>query len=712
LNFKLINREISWLLFNERVLQEAADSRTPLIERMKFLGIFSNNQDEFFKVRVATINRLAILKKKNPNQHFGFNPNKILKDINRRVVEQGVKFNEIYRDILLNLEKENIFIVNEKDLSPEHGQFVLNYFHEEVRPNIFPVMVKNISEPFFLKDNYLYLIIELMGKSYDPITDSPAHQPANSNDPPPDSKPNYAIIEVPTPILPRFVILPQKENRKYIMILEDVIRYCLSDIFGLLGYKSYNAYTIKITRDTEIDLDSDVSKSFMELMTASIKQRKLGRPVRLIYDSSIPQYLLRLLSEKFKIKKTDTIIKGERYHNFKDFMNFPEVGLKKFKYESITPLIHKDLPLGKSIINTIRQKDILLHYPYNSFNYMIDLLREASIDPKVRSIRMILYRVARNSNVINALINAARNGKSVTVFMEFQARFDEEANIRWAEKLQEEGVKILNTIPGLKVHCKLLLIKRLEQKKVVSYANIATGNYNEDTARTFSDLSLLTSDKRITSEVENVFSMCEATYKPYKFRNLLVSPLSMRKHIIRMLGNEIKNARAGKEAYAIIKLNSLVDESVIRKLYQASNEGVLIRLIVRGICTLTTGIEGLSENIEGVSIVDRYLEHARVMIFCNGGEEKYYISSADWMTRNIDHRIEVACPIYDKEIQGYLKDMLLLQLSDNVKARIISDGINNEYKSSPQSNVHSPQDKRETVRSQTDLYKVYRQHFC
>ena len=700
MNFKVINREISWLLFNERVLQEAADNRTPLIERMKFLGIFSNNQDEFYRVRVATINRLAILKKKNPDQYFGFNPSKILKDINKIVVEQGVKFNDIYKDILINLEKENIFLVNEKELSPEHGQFVLNYFHDEVRPHIFPVMFKYISEPFFLKDNYLYLIVELMGKS------DPGEQKTETSDnniPVPDSKPNYAIIEVPTPHLPRFVILPQKENKKFIMILEDVIRYCLNDIFGLLGYSMYNAYTIKITRDTEIDLDSDVSKSFMELMSASIKQRKLGRPVRLIYDSTIPSHLLKLLTDKFKIKKTDTIIKGERYHNFKDFMNFPEVGLKKFKYDIIPPLIHKDLPLGKSLINTIRQKDVLLHYPYNSFNYLIDLLREASIDPKVKSIKMVLYRVAKNSNVINALINAARNGKSVTVFMELQARFDEEANIYWTGKLQEEGVRVINTIPGLKVHCKLLLIKRFEQKKVATYANIATGNYNEDTAKTFSDLSLLTSDKRITSEVENVFSMCEATYKPYKFKSLIVSPLSMRKHINLMLNNEIKNARAGKVAYAIIKLNSLVDESVIKKLYQASNEGVTIKLIVRGICTLTTGVEGLSENIEGVSIVDRYLEHARVLLFCNGGAEKYYISSADWMTRNIDHRIEITCPIYDKDIQKYLKAMLLLQLSDNVKARIISDGIQNDYK-------HT--NRKEVIRSQIDLYKVYKQHFC
>ncbi len=682
---KIINREISWLQFNDRVLQEAADVKTPLIDRLKFLGIFSNNQDSFFSVRVATINRLISLTKKKPDQKIGFNPVKILKQINKTVINQQDKFNEIYKDILFNLEKENIFVVNEDQLSQEHGEYVKNYFHNEVRPNIFPVMFKNISDSFALKDNFIYLIIELVKQEIDGL-----------------QKSSYAIIEVPTDKLQRFIILPQKDNKKYIIILEDIIRYCLEDIFGLFDYYKYRAYTIKITRDAEIDLDNDVSKSFLELMSASIKQRKIGRPVRLIYDESMPAQMIKILTEKFKIKKTDTIISGARYHNFRDFMKFPNIGAKRFKYEVFIPLVHKDMPHGKSILAAIKEKDILLHYPYNSFNYLIDLLREASIDPKVKSIKMILYRVASLSNVINALINAARNGKSVTVFLELQARFDEEANIYWSGRLQDEGVKIIHTIPGLKVHCKLLLIKRTEQNNLVSYGNISTGNYNEETSLTFSDLNLFTANKSITSEIDKVFSMCETTYKPIRFSHLIVSPLGMRKFFIKMLTNEIKNARAGKKAYAIIKLNSLVDEDIVKKLYQASGEGVKIKLIVRGICILIPGVKGLSENIEGVSIVDRFLEHSRLMIFCNGGNEKYYISSADWMTRNFDHRIEVAAPIYSKDIQKYLKEMLTLELNDNVKARIINIDDTNEYKKSI---------SKKHIRSQTETYNLLQKHF-
>lgn len=681
-----INREISWLHFNDRVLQEAADIKTPLIDRLKFLGIFSNNQDEFFSVRVATINRLISLKNKNPGQYIGFNPVKTLKQINKIVVSQQEKFNEIYKDILTNLEKENIFVVNEEQLCQQHIEFVRNYFHDEVRPNIFPVMFKNISEHFTLKDNFIYLIVELAKPDIDG-----------------SFKNSYAIIEVPSDKLPRFIILPQIENKKYIIILEDIIRYCLGDIFGMFDYSGYKAYTIKITRDAEIDLDNDVSKSFLELMSASIKQRRIGRPVRLVYDKTIPPQLLKFLTDKFKIRKTDTMISGARYHNFRDFMNFPNIGAKRFKYEVMKPLVHKQLPLGNKIMSAIREKDILLHYPYNSFNYLIDLLREASIDPKVKSIKMILYRVASNSNVINALLNAARNGKSVTVFMELQARFDEEANIYWSGKLQEEGVKIIPTIPGLKVHCKLLIIKRTEQNEIISYGNIATGNYNEETATTFSDLSLFTCNKHITSEIDKVFYMCEMTYKPTRFTHLLVSPIGMRKAFVKMLKNEIKNARAGKEAYVMLKLNSLVDEITIKKLYHASTQGVKIKLIVRGICTLIPGKNALSDNIEGVSIVDRFLEHSRVAIFCNGGNEKYYISSADWMTRNFDHRIEVACPIYGKEIQKYLKDLLTLELNDNVKARIISEEGLNEYKNTS---------SKEHIRSQTDTYNLIQKHFC
>ncbi len=675
---KHINREISWLYFNERVLQEAMDENTPLIERLKFLGIFSNNRDEFFRVRVATMNRLLNFQKKNFKKNF--RPKKILNQIDEIVAQQEITFTDTFNDIIEELKKENIFFINETQLSKKQGKFVKEYFRENVRPHLFPLMLNEIKNLSNLKDYSFYLAVHLLKTTK-------------------ETKENFALIEVPVETLSRFLILPEENKNIYFIMLDDVIRFCLNDIFAAFGYDKFEAYTIKFTRDAELDIDNDISKSFLELMSDSIKQRKMGVPVRFIYDASIPEFLLTKLTKKFKITSNDQLRGGGRYHNFKDLMAFPKIGPKKLRFPPLSPLIHKDLPQNKSIFSVLKEKDIMLHYPYQSFQYIIDFLREASIDPKVKSIKMTLYRAAKDSNVINALINAARNGKSVTVFLELQARFDEQANIYWSGKLQEEGVKIIQTIPGFKVHSKLLLINRKEDGENFYYSNIGTGNFNESTAKVYADDSLLTSNQNISKEVDKVFRLFEYKYDPPTFKYLIVAPFGLRNFFMRKISNEIKNAKAGKNAWLIFKVNSLVDKRIVKKLYEASQAGVKIQLITRGISVLIPGISKLSENIEAISIVDKFLEHSRVFVFCNDDDNKYIISSADLMLRNLDHRIEVACPIYDKEIQKELRKMLDIQLSDNCKARIISKDKPNKYKKT---------DSSEKIRAQIEIYNYFK----
>lgn len=675
----IINREISWLSFNERVLQEAADSNVPLIERLRFLGIFSNNLDEFYRVRVATLKRLKQLyiKEFHPGvEEVG----QLLETINEIDINQQSRFLSIYQEIQDLLEKEGIFFLDESKLDQEQGEYVRNYFHQYVRSNIFPIMIKNLKRSTNLKDKSIYLAVQ-MRKTDGSIKD------------------NYSIIKVPTTSLTRFLILPSQGHSRFIMLLDDVIRYCLPDIFSIFEYDDFKAYTIKVTRDAELDIDNDVSKSFMERVSESLKQRKEGRPVRFIYDNELPSKLLKLLTTKLKISDKDSIIKGGRYHNFKDFMDFPSLDTPHLCYEPRPALLHKDLIGARSILSAIRQKDIMVHFPYQSFQYVIDLLREASIDPRVKSIKMTVYRLAKNSKVINALINAARNGKEVTVFMELQARFDEQANIFWSQKLQEEGVKIIHGLPGMKVHCKLILIKRRENHRNILYANVGTGNFNEESAKVYSDESLLTVNPEITSEVEQVFELFEKTYyAPVSFETLVVSPFKTRSFLTRMINKEIANARKGLKAEIFLKVNNVVDDDLVKKLYTASQNGVKIRIIARGICVLIPGLPQISENIEVISVIDRYLEHSRVFVFYNGGEEKYYISSADIMARNLDHRIEVVCPILDPIIKQELRDILEIQWSDNVKARMINIQQTNEYR----------KDVNEPFRSQDQIYKYFK----
>lgn len=655
--YKLINREISWLSFNERVLQEANDDNVPVLERLRFLGIFSNNQDEFFRVRVATVKRISDLGKRAKNA-YASKPKRVLQQVHDEVVRQGKRFDEIYRNVQQELKRSNIFIINETQLTKAQGLFVKNYFDENVRPALIPIMLNQVKQFPYLKDKVIYLAIKL--------SNGRAKQ--------------YSLVEIPSENTERFVLLPSHNQNQYIILLDDIIRYNLPEVFSTFYVKKIEAFTIKITRDAELDIDNDISQSFIDKISKGVKARQKGSPVRVVYDNTISRDLLDFIKTKMKLQDLNNLIPGGRYHNFKDFMNFPKVGNRNLLYEKQKPLSHPLLPINKSYFEVLKRQDVMLHYPYQTFSHFIEWLRESAIDPNVKSIKITLYRVARNSKVINALINAAKNGKQVVAVVEVQARFDEEANIRWAKQLQDEGIQVIYGVSGLKVHSKLCLISRNENGKSVRYVNITTGNYNEATALVYSDDALFTSDTKIANEVEHVFDFFERNYKVHTYKHLVLSPLSTRKKFLRYIENEIDAAVKGKPASIFLKMNSLVDEEMIEALYRASKAGVKIRIIVRGICALVAGVEELSENIEVISIIDKYLEHSRIFIFENGGEPLYYFSSADWMTRNLDSRIEVSCPVYDKNIQREIRDIMEIQWSDNVKARVIDTQLRNEHR--------------------------------
>ncbi|MGA1976792.1 MAG: polyphosphate kinase 1 [Bacteroidales bacterium] len=664
-----IPKEISWLSFNERVLQEAENKEVPLIERFKFLGIYSNNLDEYFRVRVATLKRLSQFGLKSKDI-LGYNPKATLKKIQEIVIEQNVRFEKIYSTLIQELDKHKIHIINEKQLNHEQSEFVRNYFITEVRNRLMPYLIEKDAELPNLTDDAIYLAISLYKKK-DP------------------GKKRYALLEVPSDVLPRFTILPGIGEDKYIIYLDDIIRYGLKDIFFLFDFDDLSAYTVKLTKDAELELVDDISESYIDKLSRSLHQRKWGSPVRFIYDRKMPDDLLKILTKKLNFGPDDAVIPAERYHNMKDFMHFPNLGKKKFYYEPLIPITHRDIQPGKSILSAIKKRDIMLFFPYHPFDHFIDLLREASIDPFVTSIQITLYRLARNSSVINALLNAVRNGKNVTTIVELQARFDEEANILWGNKLQEEGVKVIYGVPGLKVHSKLLLITRVKDDVTQKYAAIGTGNFNEDTARIYSDHLLLTSNLKITNEVFKAFNFFNVNYKKDNYYHLVLSPFSLRNKMTQLIENEIKNALAGKKAHIYMKLNNITDSEIIENLYEASAAGVTIKLIVRGMISIVTGVRDLSENIKGIGIVDRFLEHSRFMIFCNGGNEEVYISSADLMTRNIEHRIEVTCPVFDKNIRNELKHIFDIQWSDNVKARKLDAKLSNKFVKPGKSEIRS-----------------------
>ncbi len=672
-----IVRDISWLSFNERVLQEAEDESVPLRERIRFLGIFSNNLDEFFRVRVGALKRMVSLGSK-ARMHLEQSPEAILEEIQEKVIGQQKKFDHIWNDLLRELKRQKIFLVNDQQLNTKQQQFVRAYFNEEVRNNIVPLMIENIQHFPVLNDKSIYLACRLARKD--------------------KSIPGqFALVSVPARRHPRFIILPSKQNEHHIILLEDIIRFCLPEIFSFFGYDSFSAHIIKVTRDAEIDIDNDISTSLIQKIEKGLKSRKKGKPVRFIFDREIDPSLLTYLVRRLGLYKTDNIIPGGRIHNFKDFMDFPEsVFIQRNPRKK--PFTHPLLQKARRVTDVVMKKDVLLHFPYHSYNSVIDLLREAAIDPDVTVIKITCYRLASRSKVINALTNAVRNGKLVTVMLELRARFDEEANLEWKEELEEAGVKVLLGVPNMKVHAKLCLIKKRTGNTTTHYGFVSTGNLNEKTAQLYGDHCLLTSDRNIMADVNRIFNYLEQPAKRLNMlkmcKTLLVSPTGMRRQLTQLVQAEIRAARAKKPASIQLKLNSLSDETLIEKLYEAAKAGVEIQLIVRGIFCMRT-VNKKFKKVQAISIIDEYLEHARVMIFHNGGNEKVFISSADWMVRNIDHRVEAACPIFEKELQQELKDLLQIQLNDNIKARILDNELSNQYV--------NPRNTRK-VRSQVETY--------
>lgn len=678
---KIIVRDISWLSFNNRVLQEAADDTVPLLERIKFLGIFSNNLDEFFRVRVAALQRMAELGNK-AKMHLEINPESILEDIQEIVLNQQREFDRIWNEILRELKKQKIFLLKDTQLNKTQQQFVLNYFNDEVRGNVIPLIIESIHSFPFLNDKSIYLACTLSKKDKSVAK-------------------RFALLSVPARRLPRFVVLPSKSTEKQLILLEDVIRFCLPTIFSFFGYDTFSAHIIKVTRDAEIDLDNDVSTSLIQKIEKGLKNRKKGKPVRFVFDKAIDPSLLTYLVKRLGLSRKDNLIPGGRIHNFKDFMNFPSEVFNEKKVRK-KPFIHPKLNNVTSVSHVVLKQDILLNFPYHSFETIIDLLREAAIDPTVQSIKVTCYRLASRSKIVNALTNAVRNGKKVTAVIELRARFDEEANLEWKEELEEAGVNVLLGIPNMKVHAKLCIIKKKIGTKIIEYGFISTGNLNERTAKVYGDHCLLTANASIMVDINKIFRYLEnpAINLPIlsTCKTLLVSPVSMRKQLLQLINKEIYFAKKKKHASITLKLNSLSDEVMIDKLYDAAKAGVEINLIVRGIfCMLTQNKQ--FKKVEAISIVDEYLEHARVMVFNHGGNEKAFISSADWMTRNIDHRIEAACPILSKELIEEIKDILKIQLNDNIKARILDNTLANNY-------VNPRNTKK--VQSQVEIYNYLR----
>ena len=674
---KFINREISWLEFNQRVLQEADDESVPLIERIRFLGIFSNNLDEFYKVRYATVKRSATnieLEEKKVKSRF--EAKELLNKITVNAIELQQKSFKILDQIIKLLENKNIFFINENNLLKYQIKYATEFFNEKIIPSLGVIVLNKSKKIPKFKDNLSFLLVRM--ELADNII-------------------KHAIIHIPKD-LKRFVELPSNDSNRYVMMIDDLIRYHLKEIFKLFNPLKIQANMIKISRDAQLDFDDDISKSYLDKISQSVKERSSGDPVRFVYDSKITLDSLSFLVKKMKIDDaTDSMIPGGKYHNRRDYMSFPSLNKKNLLYKPITPLNIKDLDFKKSMFKSIFEKDFLLHTPFHKFLYIINFLLEASIDPKVKSIYITIYRLSKFSKVASALINAAKNGKKVVVQIELQARFDESANIKYAKEMQSHGIKLIFGSPQLKVHSKICIIERKENKLIKKYGFISTGNFNESTAKIYTDMTLFTSKKEILDEVMLVFNFFGANHKKYIFKKLIVSPLNTEKNLKKLINKEIKNAKIGKPAWIKIKINNITSYSMIKSLYNASNKGVKIQMIVRGICCLVPKEIQMSENIEVISIIDKFLEHTRFMIFCNNNSKKVYISSADLMTRNLDNRVEVICPIIDSEIKNEILDIFNIYWKDNVKSRFVNHSKINKYK----------RNSKPKFRSQDEVYNYY-----
>tara|TARA_Y100000385_G_scaffold189271_1_gene195545 strand:- start:175 stop:2313 length:2139 start_codon:yes stop_codon:yes gene_type:complete len=648
-------RELSWLSFNARVLQEAADENVPIIQRLRYLGIFSSNLDEFFRVRVAEIRRLIVVSSGGKRQRA----KDLLETIQQQVSQLQREFDTIQTRVMAALEKRHIYIVDESALNQNQLSFVEEYFAAQVLPALEPILLSDELAIPALADESLYLAVDLKTGDGD----------------------QYAVMEVPSDVLGRFVAIPKGKDPqgKVYILLDDVIRACLPQVFrGVFDIQSADAYCFKFSRDAELEIEASINESLIEKMASSLRQRRKADAVRFVYDATMPEPLLEHLRKRLGFGRYDSLIPGGRYHNSKDYIGFPNAGPKYLEFKPQTPIRIPELDAVDNIFTALREKDYLLYYPYHPFDYVVDVLKTAAIDPSVTAIKICLYRVASNSQIVDALINAQYNGKRVRVVVELAARFDEQANIAWSERLTEAGIEVIFGIPGLKVHSKLFLIDRMEQGKLVRYSHIGTGNFNEKTARLYTDFTLLTSDPVICEDVNQVFDFLKYNYRRPDYKQLLVSPHTSRTGIMELIDGEIKNAREGFRAQLFFKCNNLVDKQLTLKLYEASQAGVEIRLVIRGMCSLLPGVSGISENIQAISIVDRYLEHPRVYVAHNRGVPKYFIGSADLMTRNIDSRVEVICPVTDEAAQTLLQDVLDQQWNDNSKARVIDSKQGNE----------------------------------
>ena len=643
--YNYVERDISWMYFNQRILLEAAKKNVPLLERLSFLGIYSNNLDEFFRVRVATLSRIIEcedkdVRKERESAEF------VLKQINKLNAAYTRQFEETFRMTVSDLEAEGIYLVNEQQLTDEQKEYIRQFYQDQLNGSTFPYFFSEMKQLGELADSDIYLAIRLTRKN--------------------NKRKDYALIEMPVNEFGRFIRVPDNDGKICLMFLDDVIRFCLPFIFVGLNYDEYEAYTFKFTKDAEMEMDQEVRNGVMEKVSKGVKSRKKGNPIRIVYDAEMPKDLLKLIANKLNIDKLDTRVAGGRYHNLKDLMGFPICGRYDLKYPPQPQVFNKELNEG-SIIMRIREKDRFVHYPYHSFSTYLRVLREAAISKEVKSIKTTLYRLAKDSRVVKALICAAKNGKNVTVVIELLARFDEASNINWSKKMQDAGIRVIFGVEGLKIHSKLTYIESTKGDIVC----VSTGNFHEGNARQYTDITLMTANKSIVREVATVFDFIDKPYSPRTFRQLLVSPNDMRRKIVALINNEIKLAKAGKEAYIMAKINHITDKGMVEKLYEASAAGVKIDLVLRGNCSLMTGLPDLSETIHINGIIDRYLEHSRILIFCNGGNEKYYLGSADWMTRNLDNRIEVMVPVYDTDIQQELKRVVEYGLRDTMQGRIV-----------------------------------------
>ncbi len=685
-----IDREKSWLNFNARVLQEAADENVPLLDRLRFLGIFSNNLDEFFRVRFAAIRRLSLTNETGEKLLGGVSAKQLVKDITEIAIKQQAESLRILGIIEQKLEKNKIFMICETELSKEQEIFVKDLFIQKVSPALVTIILNDLAEFPILKDTSGYLAVKLVMK--------PTEKPKLLGLSKPKKEIRYAVIEIPKSIN-RFVVLPSVNENQYVIMLDDVIRFNLESIFNIFDFESVSAHMIKITRDAQLEIDSDLSKSMMEKISTSVKERRIGEPVRFIYDQLIEKDTLKYFLSNIGIDASDSIIPGGRYHNRRDYMDFPNLGRFDLLYKNNPPLQIPGLSLDENIMKKIAIKDYLVNAPYQSFSYVIKFLREAALDPKVTAIKITLYRLAKNSQIISSLINAAKNGKKVTVQIELQARFDEASNIFYSEQMQTEGIELIFGVKGLKVHSKVCVVDRIEDGKLKRYGLISTGNFNESTAKVYTDVTLLTSHQQILKDASKVFDFFEVNYRLHRYKHLIVSPHYSRTRFSRLIDKEIANAILGKKTFIKLKMNSLSDYAMIDKLYEASRAGVKIQLIIRGICALVPEIKGMSENIEAVSIVDNYLEHTRLFIFGNAGNPEIYISSADFMTRNLDGRVEVSCPIYDETIKQELIDSFDIGFRGNVKVRFHSHKLDNKYR--------IRKENEEIFRAQFETYKFY-----